>query len=293
MPWLKLSIEAGQFDPEILSQFFEAQGALSVTFQDAADHPLYEPKPGETPLWLATNIIALFDDGLDTNYLRQQFINTFGETGAERIKIETLPDRDWERAWLDDFKPMQFGRRLWVCPAGMRPEQSGAVIIDLDPGLAFGTGTHPTTALCLTWLDQNPPANLEVLDYGCGSGVLGMATLKLGAANVCAVDIDPQALWATRNNAARNKLDSQIKTTLPSDLPASYQADLVLANILANPLIEMADTLAGFIKPGGTLVLSGILDGQAEQVMAAYSGCLQMNPPVELEGWVCLTGVKG
>lgn len=292
MPWLQVSIEAGKLDPETLSGFFEEQGALSVTFQDAADQPLFEPGPGETPLWLATNIVALFDADTDTFNLRQQFIDVFGEVDADRLKTETLQDRDWERAWLDDFRPMQFGRRLWVCPAGMRPEQHSAVIVDLDPGLAFGTGTHSTTALCLSWLDQNPPLNLEVLDYGCGSGVLGIAALKLDAAHVCAVDIDPQALWSTRDNATRNAVEDQIQTVLPGDLPGDYAADLVLANILANPLIELVDTLVGCVRPGGTLVLSGILAEQAAQVKAAYAQYLQMEDAVELEGWVRLVGAK-
>lgn len=284
----QFSIAAGQLDPQSLSQFFEEQGALSVTFQDAADQPLFEPAPGETPLWRETNIVALFAADTDACILRQRFTEIFSEVDANRLKSQTLPDRDWERVWLDDFKPMQFGSRLWVCPAGQRPGQDDAVIIDLDPGLAFGTGTHPTTALCLQWLDQHPPRQLEVLDYGCGSGVLAIAALKLGAARVCGVDIDTQALMASQQNAARNEVDRQLQTLLPDDLAPAYCADLVLANILTNPLIEMAASLASRVKPGGKLVLSGILAEQAEQVMAAYAGCLQIEEAVEREGWMRL-----
>lgn len=290
--WLQVKIITGDLDPCALGQFFESQGALSVTFQDAADQPLFEPEPGATPLWLATRIIALFDEGLDSDGLRQQIVDAFGLPAADRLAVERLENRDWERVWLDDFKPMSFGKRLWVCPAGQRPEQDDAVIVDLDPGLAFGTGTHPTTALCLAWLDQHPPRQLEVLDYGCGSGVLAIAALKLGAARVCGVDIDTQALTASRQNAVRNRVESRLQTLLPDDLAAAYRADLVLANILANPLIEMAASLAGRVKPGGKLVLSGILAEQAEQVMAVYARYLQMEDAVEQEGWVQLAGNK-
>lgn len=292
MPWLQLTLDAGDLDPEALSAFFESAGALSVTLEDAADQPLFEPDPGATPLWSSTRVVALFPAGLDQAALRRRLAGTFGAPAGRRLSVDTLKDRDWERAWLDAFHPMRFGQRLWVCPAGQRPEKpDDAVIVDLDPGLAFGTGTHPTTALCLQWLDAHPPLGRRVLDYGCGSGILGIAALKLGAARVWATDIDAQALEATRENARRNGVEAGLSIGLPSALP-EQPVDGVLANILANPLIELAPRLAQYLGPGGDLVLSGILAEQAGEVAAAYRPWFEFGPPRVEAGWVCLHGVR-
>jgi ribosomal protein L11 methyltransferase len=292
MSWLQLSLEAGDIDPETLSAFFEEQGALSVTFVDAADQPLFEPAPGTTPLWSATRITALFDTDVDRGTLKQRLAAQFGAGAAARLVEETLADQDWERVWLEQFRPMRFGARLWVCPAGQAPPVDGdTVIIDLDPGLAFGTGTHPTTALCLEWLDRHPPERRAVLDYGCGSGILAIAALKLGADCVWAVDIDEQALWSSRENAARNAVAVRLRTGLPEQLP-EQTFDLLLANILANPLIELAPQLAARVRVGGELVLSGILKDQAAEVSAAYQRWFAMSEPVERDGWVRLDGVR-
>jgi len=292
MPWQQLSLEAGDLNPQQLSAFFEEQGALSVSFEDAANQPLFEPAPGTTPLWSATRITALFEATADLSALKQRLASTFGATVVERLHEDTLQDQDWERVWLDHFHPMQFGRRLWVCPAGQRPAyDKDAVFIDLDPGLAFGTGTHATTALCLQWLDEHPPDNQRVLDYGCGSGILAIAALKLGASAVWAVDIDEQALWASRENAARNGVDSGLMSGLPEALP-DQRFDVLLANILANPLIELASRLAGLLRAGGDLVLSGILAEQAEAVRAAYERWFSLSETVERDGWVLLHGVR-
>jgi len=292
MPWRQLSLKAGELNPQLIGDFFENQGALSVTFEDAADQPLFEPEPGTTPLWSATCVTALFAADADVSCLQQQLESTFGAAAFDRLGVETLADRDWERVWLDQFHPMQFGRRLWVCPAGQRPDyDKDAVLIDLDPGLAFGTGTHATTALCLQWLDGHPPDNQRVLDYGCGSGILAIAALKLGAAAVWGVDIDEQALWASRENAARNGVDAGLMTGLPEALP-DQRFDLLLANILANPLIELAPRLAGLVRAGGDLVLSGILGEQAETVRAAYECWFSLSETVERDGWVRLHGVR-
>ena len=292
MPWQLLTLEAGDLNPQQLSAFFEQQGALSVSFEDAADQPLFEPDPGTTPLWSATRISALFDTTADFSALKQRLASTFGATVVERLHEDTLQDQDWERAWLDQFHPMQFGRRLWVCPAGQRPAfDKDAVFIDLDPGLAFGTGTHPTTALCLQWLDGHPPDNQQVLDYGCGSGILAIAALKLGAAAAWGVDIDAQALWASRENAAHNGVDAGLMTGLPEALPDRH-FDLLLANILANPLIELAPRLAGLVRTGGDLVLSGILGEQADAVRTVYERWFSLSETVERDGWVCLHGVR-
>ncbi len=292
MTWQQLSLEAGDLNPEQLSLFFEQQGALSVTFADAGDQPLFEPQPGSTPLWSAPRVTALFDGSRDLAVLKQQLASAFGAAVMDRLDEDTVQDRDWERAWLDHFQPMQFGRRLWVCPAGQRPEhEEDAVLIDLDPGLAFGTGTHATTALCLQWLDQHTPARRRILDYGCGSGILAIAALKLGASAAWAVDIDQQALWACRENAARNGVDAALKTGLPQALP-DQRFDLVLANILANPLIELAPRLVSLLRPGGDLVLSGILCEQLTAVRSVYQPCLSSTDTAVRDGWVQLHGVR-
>ena len=288
MAWQQLILEAGDLDPEALSAFFEAQGALSVTLVDAADQPLFEPDPGTTPLWSATRVTALFDADVDLAPVKQALAERFGDALPERVVEQSLQDQDWERAWLDRFQPMRFGEHLWICPAGQRPPaDDGQVLIDLDPGLAFGTGTHPTTALCLAWLDRHPPSGQQVLDFGCGSGILAIAALKLGAAQVRGVDIDQQALSASRENAARNLIADKLTTALPDELPEQTY-DLLLANILANPLIELAPRLACLVKPGGQLVLSGILSEQAAEVQRAYEPWFHFSTPAEQEGWIRL-----
>ena len=262
MAWKQLVIGAGDLDPETVSAFLEAHGALSVTLVDAGDQPLFEPDPGTTPLWSSTRLTALFDEETDLVPVRDAFARRFGEASLQRLVEQALPDQDWERVWLDRFQPMRFGANLWICPAGQQPPRApDQVLIDLDPGLAFGTGTHPTTALCLEWLDRHPPAGRQVLDFGCGSGILAIAALKLGAVSARAVDIDTQALWASRENAERNGVAERLTTSLPGELHGQ-QFGLVLANILANPLIELASRLAGLVEPRGQLVLSGILSEQ-------------------------------
>ncbi|BAZ93204.1 ribosomal protein L11 methyltransferase [Thiohalobacter sp. COW1] len=288
MPWIQLSLEAGDLDLEQLSDLLLEAGAVSVTFQDAADEPVLEPAPGATPLWSRTRVVALFEAGAEPAQLIAGLRAPLGEA-AERIESATLEDRDWVRAWMDEFRPMRFGERVWICPSHQPPPDPDAVNILLDPGLAFGTGTHPTTALCLEWLDRHPPADLEVIDYGCGSGVLAIAALKLGARHVWAVDNDPQALIATRDNAGRNGVGEGVDTCLPEDVPA-LQADLMLANILANPLVELAPTLAGQVRPGGMIVLSGILAEQSDMVRAAYAAAFEHLVVDQQDGWVRISG---
>lgn len=271
---------------------FDECGALSVTLQDAADQPLFEPPPGATPLWSQVRVTALFEAGADVSRIEAALTNRFGADCVERLQIESLDDRDWVRAWMDGYAPMRFGEKLWIVPTGFEAPDPEGVNLLLDPGLAFGTGTHPTTALCLEWLDAHPPVDQVVIDYGCGSGILGIAALKLGAREVWAVDNDPQALTATQDNAERNGVAGRVKTCLPQHFPG-VQADLLLANILANPLIELAPRFAGFVRPGAGLVLSGILAEQAESVRVAYTAAFTMHPPVQREDWVRLVGVRG
>lgn len=296
MSWQQLSLPAGHADPHALASAFEALGALSVTLQDAADQPLFEPPPGATPLWSQTAVTALFESGCDVARIKAQLAGQFGADSVAQLQVTPLDDRDWVRAWMDGYAPMRFGERLWIVPTGFDAPDPGAVNLLLDPGLAFGTGTHPTTALCLEWLDAHPPVGQVVIDYGCGSGILGIAALQLGARRVYAVDNDPQALVATRDNAARNGVEERIDTLLPKQLalpqPEQQGADLLLANILANPLIELAPHFAALLRPGAGLVLSGILAEQAASVAAAYRGAFTLTPAAQREDWMRLTGTR-
>ena len=288
MGWLQISVEVSGDQVEMVSEAFNAIGALSVTVLDAGDEPLLEPAPGETPLWSNTRVIALFDVAQDTAVLKKQLQDIL-EAPVPDLLVAPLADRDWSNTWRDTFGAMQFGKRLWVCPVGESPPDSAAVVVHMDPGMAFGTGTHATTALCLEWLDAHPPVNQSVIDYGCGSGILAVAAHKLGAANVTAVDVDPQALQATRENARRNGCDIEV---LHPEALGTRSADLVIANILANPLIELAPDLARRVRPGGQLVMTGILAEQAEAVMAAYVNWFEFVAPVCVEEWVLLEGLK-
>ncbi len=283
--WCQLLAEAPAEAVPALEALLEAAGALSVTVQDAGDQPLLEPPPGATPLWHRVRLAALFPAGSPLADLAQRLETA----GARAVRTEPLGERDWVRAWLDDFRPMSFGRRLWVVPSGHQPPDPGAVNLRLDPGLAFGTGTHPTTAMCLRWLDAGLPAGATVLDYGCGSGILAVAAARLGAARVTAVDIDPQALAATRANAAANGVGDRVRVLAPEAL-APEPVEVVLANILAGPLVELAPVLAAHLAPGGHLVLSGLLAAQAPAVAAAYAPWLALAEWAREAEWVCLAG---
>lgn len=288
MPWLQLTFYSTKESAETLADLLSEAGAAAVTMQDAADQPLYEPPPGATPLWQLTNVVGLFDADSDGDAivtgLKAQWSGEFPD-----YRSELLEDQDWERAWMDDFKPMRFGRRLWIVPSWHDAPESDAVNIMLDPGLAFGTGSHPTTRLCLEWLDANDIQGKTVIDYGCGSGILALAAALLGAEQVIGVDNDPQALVATLDNAQRNGVSIQV--FLPREAPQE-PVDIMVANILAGPLIELAPQLAALVKAGGAVALSGILPEQAEDVANAYSEWFAMQPPVEQDGWIRLEGVK-
>lgn len=290
MAWLQLKIQTNAETAESLTAFLHLLSAAAVTLQDSADQPVFEPAPDTTPLWSCTTVVALFTENTDlepiVTFLAKQFNTHFD------YQINLIEDQDWERAWLVDFHARRYGQHLWVCPSTEEPPDTKAINIILDPGLAFGTGTHPTTALCLEWLDAHPPHDQLVIDYGCGSGILAIAALKLGAHKVWAVDHDPQALEATQMNAERNKINnSALHTVLPADLPP-LQADTIVANILANPLIELAPRFASLLKAGGTLVLTGILNHQADSVSAAYMTHFKIAETVIREDWVQLIAVR-
>lgn len=246
-----------------------AAGAVAVTLTDSADHPILEPGVGATPLWDDVLVTGLFNADTDTGVALALLTAHFGGC-LPKCRWEVLPDQDWERSWIAHFEPLRCGQRLWICPSWREPPDPGAINLILDPGLAFGSGTHPTTFLCLQWLDAEPLADQTVIDYGCGSGILGIAALLLGAARLIAVDNDPQALVATADNARRNCIDpARIAPRLPEQLP-DVVADLVVANILAGPLIDLAPRFARLLRPGGRLCLSGIIESQQPAVAEAY-----------------------
>ncbi|HEY0748210.1 MAG TPA: 50S ribosomal protein L11 methyltransferase [Steroidobacteraceae bacterium] len=262
-------------------------GASSITFVDRGDEPVLEPKPGEVRLWRDTLVRALFQESSDAALNLDRLATTLGPHVTNTARVRAVEEQVWERAWLAGWKSMRFGRRLWICPrAASAPEDPQAIVVRLDPGLAFGTGTHPTTALCLQILESLPIAGRTLIDYGCGSGILGIAALKLGAAHVTAVDLDIQALLATRDNAQRNAVASQITVQgVEKELHAAF---CVVANILAEPLIELAPKLTAACEPGGYLLLSGLLTTQAYSVKAAYAAGFDMVTVVERDEWCCI-----
>jgi len=278
-------------DPECVEDALVEYGALSVTLSDAGDEPLLEPAPGETPLWSDTRITALFDAGVDLDGLPERLLAALHVDELPAFSTETLADRPWEREWLRDFGPMRFGGNLWIVPGELPDPADDAIVVRLDPGLAFGTGTHATTALCLQWLEGIDLAGKTVFDFGCGSGILGIAALRLGAASVDAVDIDLQAITATRQNAIRNDVEDRM--TAGTEHPAGCrQFDIVVANILAGTLIEQAERITASLREGGRLALSGILDGQVESVLAAYRERVTFAPPATRDGWAMLSGTR-
>lgn len=291
MPWIQLKINVDAEHAEQVGDMLSANGAQAVTFVDAKDTPMYEPKPGEVLLWPDTQVVGLYEANHDMQRVvsRLELANVLGKGFAH--VIDQLEDKDWEREWMENFHPMQFGERLWICPSWRDVPNPDAVNVMLDPGLAFGTGTHPTTSLCLQWLDALELENTLVVDFGCGSGILGVAALKLGAEKVVGIDIDPQALLASKENARRNQVEEKIDVYLPQNQP-TLEADIVLANILAGPLRELRHIITDYCKPGGKLVLSGILVEQAEEINALYSEDFEMEPIATEGDWARVSGVK-
>ena len=283
--WYQLKIDhCNRDEVEELSEALEETGALSITLTDKNDDPVLEPEPGTTPLWPDVIINALYTEEQDAKEAKLKLSTQYGHLS---FSISELEDEDWERAWMDDFKPQCFGDRLWICPSWMEPPEPGAVNLILDPGLAFGTGTHPTTSLCLTWLDQADLKHKTMIDYGCGSGILALAALKLGAAKVDAVDIDEQALQATQNNAFVNAINpEQLSIGFPQTLKAPV--DVLIANILLGPLVDLGSKFKNLLKDKGTLVISGILTEQAPALIEAYQTDFSYQESISLEGWSLL-----
>ena len=290
MPWIQIRLYATAKSANKLSNMLMGQGAQAVTYMDAHDNPVYEPLPGETKLWGETMVTGLFDAEVDPAPIIGFFQRHFGAEMPYRV--EQLEDKDWVREWMEHFHPMQFGERLWICPSWREVPDPTAVNVMLDPGLAFGTGTHPTTALCLRWLDAQPLQGQTVVDFGCGSGILAIAALKLGAERVIGIDIDPQAIQASRDNAQRNGVAERLELFLPENQPTALQADILVANILAGPFRELAPLMNQLVRPGGKLALSGVLETQAPELEQIYSQWFDMDPTVTHEEWCRLSGTK-
>jgi ribosomal protein L11 methyltransferase len=285
--FVELSFELGSLEPEGAEEACFACGATSVTFIDSRDDPILEPLPGEFRLWPATRLQALFN-GDDADALTQELSEALG-VPPRVIHARVVADRAWEREWLKDFHAMRFGTRLWICPHHEQVEDPKAVVVKMDPGLAFGTGTHPTTALCLEWLDRGPVAGARVIDYGCGSGVLAVAAARLGAVEAHCFDIDPQALIATRDNGEANALTGRVRLHDSAEsLPRGV--DVLLSNILSGPLCELAPRFADLVRPDGDLVLAGLLEQEVSDVTRAYDAWFDIRRFGQREGWVGLCG---
>ncbi|ATC97743.1 MULTISPECIES: 50S ribosomal protein L11 methyltransferase [Pseudoalteromonas] len=291
MAWVQIRINSTKENAEIISDELMELGCPSVTFVDAKDTPIYEPKLGEVTLWADTTVIGLFDASVDMQAITEHLAQMPILQENFVCKVEQLEDKDWEREWMDNFHPIQFGERLWICPSWRDIPDPSAVNVLLDPGLAFGTGTHNTTALCLRWLDSLDLIGKTVVDFGCGSGILGIAALKLGAKRVIGIDIDPQALEASRDNAERNGVADQLEVYLPEDQP-EFEADILVANILAQPLRELHQVILGLLKSGGEFALSGILEEQVTSVEDIYRQYAELETSQQDGEWMRVAGKK-
>jgi len=291
MAWHQISVITDENTAPQLADYFSDLGAVSVTYMDAEDEPVYEPAIGETKIWSNTQVIALYELDADPEHIKNQVFQQFKHVNLDQWLYEAVEDQEWERAWMEYYKPMKFADKLWVCPTDQEQREPGTVCLTLDPGLAFGTGTHPTTALCLEWLASHDLINKTVIDYGCGSGILAVAAVLLGVEIAHGVDIDPQAITATESNALKNQVRDKIHCYLPEQFKP-FKADIVLANILAKPLIDMSEQICALVATGGQLILSGILFEQAESVIQAYQKHILFNPLVQQEDWIRLDGIK-
>ena len=292
MPWQQVTVRIERDRAQDTESLLEELGAVSVTLRDAGDEAVFQLDRDSTPLWQDIIATGLFDDNADISGVTRRLQHDLRPSQPDAISVNRLEDQDWERAWMKDFHPVRFGQRLWVCPSWSEPPEPDAVNLLLDPGLAFGSGTHPTTAMCLEWLESRSLEGQYVIDYGCGSGILAIAALKLGAARALGVDNDPQALTATDNNRAMNGLAvDRLLTSLPGEHDDT-PADIVVANILSGPLQSLMPTLAALVRPGGQLVLSGVLSEQTEPLLERYAVHFDMQPPRQQDEWICVTGTR-
>ncbi len=291
MAWHQLSVITDENTAPQLADFFSHLGAVSVTYMDAEDEPVYEPGIGETKIWSNTQVVALYELDANVDLIKDLVFQQYKTADLRNWLYEAVDDQEWERAWMEYYQPMKFADKLWVCPTDQEQYEPNTVCLTLDPGLAFGTGTHPTTALCLEWLASHDLHHKTVIDYGCGSGILAVAAVLLDAKIAHGVDIDPQAITATESNALKNKVQDKIHCYLPEQFKP-FLADVVLANILAKPLIDMSEQICALVATGGQLVLSGILFEQAESVINAYEKYIDFNPLTQQEDWIRLDGIK-
>lgn len=292
MAWWQFSLNCQSSELAEVEALMQALGALSISLSDAGDEPIYEPLPGENPVWRESVVTATFDAALDPGLIRQQLVSRLPRHLARGLRQQTLQERDWDQAYRQHFQPLQCAPDLWIVPSWLTPPDPEATIIRLDPGLAFGTGSHPTTALCLAWLGANDIKGWRVIDFGCGSGILAIAAIKLGAKQVEAIDIDEQAIAACRSNMAVNSIDSdRITVTHPENIDSSG-VDLLVANILAGPLVELASRFASLVRPGGQILLSGILKTQLEALQSSYRPFFELDPASYRDEWVCVSGYR-
>ena len=289
--WIQIKLRTTNQSADTIAELLEQLGALAVSYTDAEDSPILEPKPGERRLWPNTEVTGLLEQGTDPKPILAVLKQLLGDHIP--MVATTLEDKNWIRAWMDQFKPLKFGQHLWICPSWLSVDEKDSVVVMLDPGLAFGTGTHPTTSLCLSYLDSLALKDKDVLDYGCGSGILAIAALKLGAKSATGVDIDEQALIASKENAHRNGVEDKLQLIMGTDKKLDLpQFPITVANILAGPLAELEPIIASLTQSGGKLALSGILTEQADSVIEAYSKDFVMNKVKDLDGWALLTGTK-
>ena len=291
MDWMQLTLQTDQANADLVSEVLMGLGSVSITYLDAKDNPIYEPPVGEMPLWESLTINALFEMSVDQQHVRQTLTDLCDN---QIMYFEVLADRVWEDECKKDFHAMQFGDRIWICPSWESEADlpNDAIIIDMDPGLAFGTGTHQTTDLCLQYLDNNPPNNQTVIDFGSGTGILAIAAAKLGATSVVAIDNDPQAVLATKDNVANNHCESIIAVHNTDEDVSLEKCDLLVANILANPLVELEPVFVDLVKEGGSIVLSGILDEQLEMILEAYQMHFESLEVQQKDEWCRVSGVK-
>ena len=289
--WIQIKLRTTNQSADTIAELLEQLGALAVSYTDAEDSPILEPKPGERRLWPNTEVTGLLEQGTDPKPILAVLKQLLGDHIP--MVATTLEDKNWIRAWMDQFKPLKFGQHLWICPSWLSVDEKDSVVVMLDPGLAFGTGTHPTTSLCLCYLDSLDLKDKDILDYGCGSGILAIAALKLGAKSATGVDIDEQALIASKENAKRNGVEDKLQLIMGTDKKLDLpQFPITVANILAGPLAELEPIIASLTQSGGKLALSGILTEQADSVIEAYSKDFVMNKVKDLDGWALLTGTK-
>ena len=292
MSWRQLSLTCQADQLAEVEDLMMELGALSISLSDAGDEPIYEPLPGDNPIWPESIVSATFAEDSDPEQIAQLLMARLPSGLTQSVTHDSFQDRDWQQAYRQHFKPLQCAPSLWIVPSWIEPPDPQATIVQLDPGLAFGTGSHPTTALCLAWLAEQQLENLELIDFGCGSGILAIAAIKLGAGRVLAVDIDQQALDACQSNMEMNAITSrQIQVSLPEAMAAD-RVDLLMANILAGPLVELSSRFADLVKPGGKIVLSGILISQLQDIKSAYSEFFELSPARVDGDWACIGGSR-